>query len=191
MTLQQKILSAVLVLAALGVVGDRMLAGGATGPQAADAAGPPLPGAPSPAAPGAARGASPAPGHDHGLGHGSSVRLETPEELADRLAAAASTAEAAAAAGAPDPFLARGSLAPPDAPTPTATADGFDAADFLRRHAVQAIITDASGASALINGRAVRVGHTSEQMRLTEISERSVTWSGRGTRFRVGVGGGG
>ena len=182
------VLGTVLALAVLGFAADRLLLGGGqTGPQTAEAApawspaaagrtGAPSAGAPSPLA---------APAADTTR---SSPEREDSGSVDQRLAAAAARIRAARPEAGRHAFDARGPLAPRPAAAPPPVDAPFDPADFLSRHRVRAVITDASGAAALIGPRTVRVGHISEGMTLTEISERSVTWQGRGARIRDAVG---
>ncbi|MEM8738723.1 MAG: hypothetical protein AAGG38_09650 [Planctomycetota bacterium] len=179
---ERKTLIVVAGLAAAVFCADRLLMGGSlSGPQSAQAAGSlapdpePLvsqPVAPLPAAssrPLAARltSAEPRP-DDHSLARRlDRLTPQLPDETPDAFRPSAHWDRAAAAP------------APPPAP------EAFDARRFARNHPLDAITLAQDDAYAMVNGQTLRVGYTRRGMKLTEIGDRWVVWTGHGLRVKI------
>ena len=183
-TKQRKILLAVAGVAALLVIADRMVLGGATGPQQATAAAP----VPAPAPSAAAMLSADTPGIAPSI---AATPLKTTAEstvisLAQRLA----KAEDQLVGSTPDAFAASAEWARPPAPvaTPQAITPGFDPQAFARRNPLSAVTLRGGEATAMIGGQAMRLGEQREGVTLVDAGDRWVEWQGHGQRFRVRLG---
>lgn len=178
LTKERKILIAVAGLACGVFLLDRVLMGGAmSGPSQAQAAGPPA--AIVPANPAAL---AVAPAADHDLAIDLTPTAISTTSLAQRLAHAGRQLPETT----PDAFRpsARWQTAPP-ADAPVAASPSFDPRAFADRHPLDAVYASPQGATAMVDGRAVRRGDVREGMTLTDIGDRWVVWTGGGVRIKI------